>query len=93
MKCFVTCGKHPLKSSGGYASYVHALSTCLLKMGHDVSIIAISKKSGVENTEIGKIYTVSSQSLPTESSTAITGSFFKWSKIIGKKLEELIKLD
>jgi len=90
MKVFVTCGKHPLKSSGGYATYVHALCTCLKKMGHEVIIIAISKKEEIENSEIGKIYTVTSNNLPTESSTAITGSFFKWSKIIGKKIRELI---
>lgn len=91
MKVFVTCGKHPLKSSGGYASYVHALCVCLKKMGHEVIIIAIAKNEDVEDSEIGKIYTVTSHNLPTESATAITGSFFKWSKIIGKKIQELIE--
>lgn len=90
MKFFVTCGKHPLKSSGGYASYVHALCMCLKKMGHDVKIVAIAKEENVEDSDIGKIYTVTSSHLPTESSTAITGSFFKWSKVIGKKFQDLI---
>ena len=91
MKIFVTCGKHPLKSSGGYASYTYSLCKVLKKMGHDVNIIAISNIAGIEDSEIGKIYTVKSSFLPSKSATSITGLFFLWSQIIDKKLQNLIK--
>jgi glycosyltransferase involved in cell wall biosynthesis len=60
-------------------------------MGHDVNIIAISNRSGIEDSEIGRIYTVKSSILPSKSATSITGIFFLWSQIIGKKLQNLIK--
>ena len=90
MKVFIISGKHPLKSSGGYATYTHALCSSLKKLGHDVNIIAISDKKNVEQTEIGKIFTVTSNYLPSKSSTAITGTFFLWSKSIDKMLRQLI---
>ena len=69
MRIFVTCGKHPLKSSGGYATYTHALCKSLKSMGHDVKIIAISNDSSIEETEIGTIYNITSPYLPKSSST------------------------
>ena len=90
MIIFVICGKHPLKSSGGYATYASALCKSLKSMGFDVNLIVISKKSSIEESEIGKIYTVTSSYLPTESSTFITSTFFLWCRIIDKLLQSLI---
>lgn len=90
MKVFVTCGKHPLKSSGGYATYTHALCKSLKNLGYDVSIIAISDKVGVEESEIGRIYSVTSRFLSTKSSTFISSMAFLWSKIISKQLQKMI---
>lgn len=90
MKVFVICGKHPLKSSGGYATYTHALCKSLKKMGYDVNIIAISDKEYIEESEIGKIYNVTSSFLPSKSATAITGTFFLWSNKMSTLLQNLI---
>jgi len=91
MKAFVTCGKHPLKSSGGYATYTHTLCKCLKDLGLDVNIIAISDKFGIENTDIGKIHNVTSSYLPTKSSTFITATAIPWSRLFDKLLRNLIK--
>lgn len=93
MKVFVTCGKHPLKSSGGYATYTHALCKNLKSMGFDVNIIAISDENSVEDSEIGRIFSVTSSYLPTRSSTFITGLSFLWSRSFTKILQEQIKKD
>jgi len=90
MKVFIISGKHPLKSSGGYATYTHALCKSLKKLGHEINVIAISDDESIEETEIGTIYTVTSSLLPKKSSTAITGSFFLWSKQINTLLHRLI---
>lgn len=93
MKIFITCGKHPLKSSGGYATYTHALCKVFKKLGFDVHIIAISHEQTIKDSEIGTIHTITSKILPIESSTMITASFFLWSKSIEKYLNSLIELE
>lgn len=90
MKIYVICGKHPLKSSGGYATYTHALCKSLKQLNYDVNIIAISDKVLKENSDIGTIHTISSSYLPTKSSTVITATFFLWAKKIDNLLEKLI---
>lgn len=90
MKVFVTCGKHPLKSSGGYATYVHSLCNNLKALGHEVNILAISNNNKIEETEIGRIYNITNKFLPKNSSTLITGTSFIWSKIFDSVLQRLI---
>ena len=68
MKIFVICGKHPLKSSGGYATYTYALCKSLIELGHDVNTIAISDNNHIEESEIGRIHNVTSMFLPKKSS-------------------------
>lgn len=90
MKVFVLAGKHPLRSSGGYATYTHILSKCLKELGYEVIILAVSNKDEIEHTDIGTIYSVSSPHLPSRLSTAITATFFLWSNRMDKLLQKLI---
>ena len=91
MKIFVICGKHPLKSSGGYATYTYALCKSLIELGHDVNTIAISDNNHIEESEIGRIHNVTSMFLPKKSSTTLTSTFFLWSHILDSSLRDLIE--
>ena len=60
MKVFIL-SKSPFQKPGGYAAYAYSLSKCLQSLGYEAHIVALSSRSGIEETPVGTVHSVHSK--------------------------------
>lgn len=56
----IVCGKHPLISAGGYATYARSLGMLLTQLNYDVHLFCIGGKNKIEESTSGTVHTVAS---------------------------------
>lgn len=69
--------KSPFHEPGGYAAYAYSLSKCLRSLGYDTHVVTLSSGSGIEETPVATVHSVSSKlSFLSTPAYALWGLYF-----------------
>ncbi|MDE2026460.1 MAG: glycosyltransferase, partial [Patescibacteria group bacterium] len=88
----IVTGKHPLTSSGGYATIAKQIARICTTLGYETHMVCMGKKTIHEQTPIGTIHTCTSplQQLPFSQTFPLAGLLF-FSFTISRKILNLFQ--
>ena len=85
MKVFIL-SKSPFQEPGGYAAYAYSLSKCLQSLGYETHVVALSSRSGIEETSVATVHSIHSKL-----SFLRTAAYPLWGFYFARYIDEIMK--